>query len=195
MAKAEPAPEGVTPEKKEGAAGKRKKTFKKRGEKRVVHSGLAHIQASFNNTTITITDAEGNVDRLYTDFAELQTSPSMEATIAETGAVIMGRKMFEMGDPDSWVGTYEFQVPIFVLTHHPPRIPPKQDDRLTFTFVQDGVASAVAQAKAAAGDKAVQVVGGVNVIQQLLQAALVDELHIDVMPLFLGDGLRGGQAP
>ena len=51
--------EGATPEPKR--AGKRKKTFKKRGEKRVVHSGLVHIQASFNNTVITITDAEGNV--------------------------------------------------------------------------------------------------------------------------------------
>src|ERR687883_1413117 len=61
MAKAEPAPEGVTPEKKEGAAGKKKKTFKKRGEKRVIHHGLAHIHASFNNTTVTITDVEGNV--------------------------------------------------------------------------------------------------------------------------------------
>jgi small subunit ribosomal protein S11 len=62
MAKAEAAatPEGATPEKKEGA-GKRKKTFKKRGEKRVVHHGLAHIHASFNNTTVTITDTEGNV--------------------------------------------------------------------------------------------------------------------------------------
>jgi dihydrofolate reductase len=137
-----------------------------------------------------VADADGNVDRLYADFAELRGSPSMTATIAETGAVIMGRKTFEMGDPDSYVGEYEFQVPIFVLTHHPPRIPPKQDDRLTFTFVGDGVASAVAQAKAAAGDKAVQVVGGANVIQQQLQAGLVDELHIDVMPLFLGDGLR-----
>src|SRR4029077_9269009 len=63
MAKSEPAPEGVTPEKekKETAGGKRKKTFKKRGEKRVVHPGLAHIHASFNNTTVTITDTEGNV--------------------------------------------------------------------------------------------------------------------------------------
>ena len=61
MAKTEAAaPEGATPEKKEGA-GKRKKTFKKRGEKRVVHHGLAHIQASFNNTVVTITDTEGNV--------------------------------------------------------------------------------------------------------------------------------------
>src|SRR2546427_11015994 len=63
MAKAEPAPEGVTPEKekKETAGGKRKKTFKKRGEKRIIHHGLAHIHASFNNTTVTITDTEGNV--------------------------------------------------------------------------------------------------------------------------------------
>src|SRR5258707_7878679 len=61
MAKSEAAaPEGATPEKKEGA-GKRKKTFKKRGEKRVVHHGLAHIHASFNNATVTITETEGNV--------------------------------------------------------------------------------------------------------------------------------------
>ena len=61
MAKTEAAaPEGATPEKKEGA-GKRKKTYKKRGEKRIVHHGLAHIQASFNNTVVTITDTEGNV--------------------------------------------------------------------------------------------------------------------------------------
>jgi dihydrofolate reductase len=137
-----------------------------------------------------VADADGNVDRLYADFAELRETPSMADTIAETGAVLMGRKTFEMGDPDSYVSAYEFQVPIFVLTHHPPRVPPKQDDRLTFTFVQGEVASAVAQARAAAGDKAVQVVGGANVIQQVLQAGLVDELHIDVMPLFLGDGLR-----
>ena len=62
MAKSEPAADGAAvPEKKEGAAGKRKKTFKKRGEKRIVHHGLAHIQASFNNTVVTITDTEGNV--------------------------------------------------------------------------------------------------------------------------------------
>ena len=54
-----------------------------------------------------------------------------------------------MGDADSFVGNYEFQVPIFVLTHPPPRVAPKQDEPLTFTFVTDGVESAVAQAKAA----------------------------------------------
>jgi dihydrofolate reductase len=137
-----------------------------------------------------VADADGNIDRLYADMAELRQSPSLGATIDATGAVLMGRRTFEMGDPDSYVGNYEFQVPIFVLTTHPPVRPPRQDDRLTFTFVGDGIASAVAQARAAAGSKDVQVVGGASVIQQLLRAKLVDELHLDVMPLLLGDGLR-----
>ncbi|HXO31070.1 MAG TPA: dihydrofolate reductase family protein [Candidatus Acidoferrales bacterium] len=57
-------------------------------------------------------------------------------------------------------------------------------------FVTDGVESAVAQAKAAARDKAVQAVGGVSIAQQLLGAGLVDELHVDIMPVLLGSGLR-----
>ena len=63
MAKSEPQPDAGLPEKgeKKEGTGKRKKTFKKRGEKRIVHHGLAHIQASFNNTVVTITDADGNV--------------------------------------------------------------------------------------------------------------------------------------
>jgi dihydrofolate reductase len=77
-----------------------------------------------------------------------------------------------------------------VLTTHPPARPPKQDDRLTFTFVGDGITAAVSQAQAAAGTKDVQVVGGASVIQQLLRTRLVDELHLDVMPVLLGGGLR-----
>ena len=137
-----------------------------------------------------VADPDGNVNRLYHDLGALQDTSYMNDAIAATGAVIMGRKTFEMADPDSYVGNYEFQVPIFVLTHHPPRVLPKQDERLTFTFVGDGIASAVSQAKAAAGDKAVQVVGGASVIQQLLRARLVDELHVDIMPALLGGGLR-----
>ncbi len=114
----------------------------------------------------------------------------MAAIIAATGAVVMGRRTFEMGDPDAYVGHYEFQVPIFVVTTHPPERMPKQDEHLTFTFVQDGVASAIAQARAAAGERDVQIVGGANVIQQALRARQVDELHVDVMPVLLGSGRR-----
>jgi dihydrofolate reductase len=76
-----------------------------------------------------VADPNGSASRLYTDLADLRESAYMNVMIEETGAVLMGRRTFEMADdPDSYVGNYEFQVPIFVLTHHPPEIPPKQDD-------------------------------------------------------------------
>ena len=114
----------------------------------------------------------------------------MSDAIEQTGAVLMGMRTFQMGDPDGYVGEYEFQVPIFVVTHHPPQVPPKQDEHLTFTFVTDGLEPVLTRAKAAAGDKAVQVVGGVSVVTELLRAGLVDELSVDVMPVLLGAGLR-----
>ncbi len=109
--------------------------------------------------------------------------------IAQTGAVIMGRRTFEMADdPDLYVGHYEFQVPIFVLTSTPPAKAPKQDENLTFTFVTDGLESAVRQAKAAAGDKDVQAVGGVQLIRDLVRTGLADELHVNILPVLLGSG-------
>lgn len=137
-----------------------------------------------------VADPNGDAGLLYTDLAGLRDTGYMEAAIEETGAVIMGRRTFEMGEPDSYVGEYEFQVPIFVVTHHPPKSPPKQDERLTFTFVTGGIASAVEQAKVAAGDQTVQVVGGASLVQELLRAGLIDELHVDIMPTLLGGGLR-----
>ena len=65
-------------------------------------------------------DRNGSAGPLYPDLADLHNTAYMQAMIRETGAVLMGRQAFEMGDPDSYVGTYEFQVPIFVLTHEPP---------------------------------------------------------------------------
>jgi len=137
-----------------------------------------------------VNDRNGSASALYPDLAELGSVDYMADTIKATGAVVMGRRTFEMGDPDSYVGEYEFQVPIFVVTHQPPATEPKQDAYLTFTFVTDGVESAVDQAKAAAGDRLVQVVGGPSLVQELLRLGRVDELHIDVMPVLLGGGLR-----
>lgn len=138
-----------------------------------------------------VQDAEGRTDALYPDLAELQHSPYMRAMQEETGAVLMGRRTFDMaGDPDGYADTYELQVPIFVVTHTPPPVAPKRNDRLFVTFVPDGVEAAVAQAAEAAGERAVTVVGGVDLNRQLLAAGLVDELRVDVMPVLLGDGLR-----
>src|SRR5258706_6932602 len=102
-----------------------------------------------------VEDRNGDVSRLYPDLKSLRDTEMLQESIRATGAVVMGRRTFAMGDPDSFVGQYEYQVPIFVLTHAPPAKPPKQDDKLTFTFVTDGIASAIRQARAAAGDTTV----------------------------------------
>lgn len=138
-----------------------------------------------------INDRNGNAAGLSPDFEELLESPAFMEMTADTGAVVMGRRTYEMADPFTWVtDDYEFQVPIFILTHTPPAKYPKGNDKLSLTFVTDGIESAVTQAKAAAGDKMVQVIGGADAIQQCLNAGLCDELEIDVMPIFLGEGLR-----
>jgi len=77
-----------------------------------------------------------------------------------------------------------------VLTHAVPERLPKQSESLTFTFVTDGIESAIRQARVAAGDMNITVVGGASTFQQCINAGLVDELHIDIKPLLLGEGLR-----
>jgi dihydrofolate reductase len=138
-----------------------------------------------------INDRNGSVEALYPDLATLRYIDPLKESIQNTGAVVMGRNSFAMSeDPDWFAGNYEYQVPIFVLTHQVPKKMPKQTDTLTFTFVTDGIESAVEQAKSAAGDKEVNIIGAANTAQQCLQAGLADELHVDIMPVFLGAGLR-----
>lgn len=136
-----------------------------------------------------INDRSGSVGHLYTDLAALQETPFLKGSIANTGAVIMGRRTYEMARGD-FTG-YEFQVPIFVLTHHPPKKVAKgQNKKLRFTFVSDGIDRAVTQAKTAAGDQDVMVVGGASTIRQLLSAGLLDELELGLMPVLLHEGQR-----
>ena len=145
-----------------------------------------------------VADDHGDAGVLYPDLEALRATPYLKALQDETGAVLMGRRTFDMaGDPDGYADGYEFQVPIVVLTHRPPAVAPRSNDRLSFTFVTDGVAAAVATARAAAGDCAVTVVGGADLNRQLLDAGLVDELRVDVMPVLLGSGvpLFGGIRP
>jgi dihydrofolate reductase len=119
-------------------------------------------------------------------------------TIQATGAVVMGRRMFSGGkgpwadDPntDAWWGDNPpFHVPVFVLTHHPRETVIKEGGT-SFTFVTDGIEAALEQARAAAGDKDVSLAGGADVVQQYLNAGLLDELQIHVAPVFLGAGVR-----
>ncbi|MGH2558267.1 MAG: dihydrofolate reductase family protein [Thermomicrobiales bacterium] len=136
-----------------------------------------------------VNDRNGDVSSLYPDLEELRETEMLQEIMRSTGAVVMGRRSYDMGEGD--FTDYEFQVPIFVVTHEAPEVVAKgENERLTFTFVTDGIDSAVEQAKAAAGDKDVSVIGGASTIQQCIRAGLLDEIQIDVMPLLLGEGLR-----
>ena len=114
-------------------------------------------------------------------------SEIVEEGLADRGAVIVGRRMFD--NADGWGEEPPFHVPVFVLTHEA-REPEAKDGGTTFTFVTDGVESAFRQAKAAAGDRNILVGGGASTVQQFLKAGLVDELQIHVTPLLLGGGVK-----
>lgn len=136
-----------------------------------------------------INDRNGGVGELYPYFEELHDSEMMQEAMDNTGAVVMGRTTYEMGNGD-YTG-YEFQVPIFVITHHPPEtVATGENENLSFTFVTEGTESAIARAKAAAGDRDVMIVGGADVTRQAINAGLIDELQLGIMPVLLGEGLR-----
>ena len=138
-----------------------------------------------------INDRNGSVEALYPDLAAWRDTELGRESIRNAGAVVMGRNSFAMSeDPDWFAGNYEYQVPIFVLTHEPPKKHPKETEDLTFTFVTDGIKRAIIQANAAAGEKEVNIIGATATAKQCLEAGLADELHVDIMPVFLGAGLR-----
>ena len=113
-------------------------------------------------------------------------APYMNAEIERTGAVLWAEERSRWAIRTRTWATTSSRCRSSSRT----RRAPKQDERVTFTFLAD-LASAVEQAKAAAGDRVVQVVGGPpGLIQQLLREGLVDELRVDVMPVILGAGLR-----
>jgi dihydrofolate reductase len=113
------------------------------------------------------------------------------------GATIMGRNMFGPirghWDDDEWKGWWgdepPYHHPVFVLTHHP-RAPIAMNGGTTFSFVTDGIESALAQAFDAAGGQDVRLGGGASAVQQYLRAGLVDEMHVVIVPILLGRGER-----
>jgi dihydrofolate reductase len=114
-------------------------------------------------------------------------SEVVEEGLRSTGAVVLGKRMFD--NAHGWGEEPPFHKPVFVLTHTE-REPLAKEGGTTFTFVTDGVESAVRQAKAAAGDKDVSVAGGASVAQQCLRAGLLDELQLHIAPMLLGGGVR-----
>ena len=104
-----------------------------------------------------------------------------------SGAFIMGRRTFDVGI-DLWGPDGAFGMPCFVLTHRPHDVLVKGPT--TFTFVTDGITSALEQARTAAGDKHVCVMGAADVAHQYLAAGLIDEIYVHIVPLLFGSGVR-----
>lgn len=112
----------------------------------------------------------------------------LEQTFQRTGASIMGKRMFDAGE-HAWPEEAPFETPVYVVTHTV-RAPWPRKGGTTFHFVNDGIESALRQARAAAGDRDVRIAGGAHAIVQFLNAGLVDQLEIALSPVFLGAGIR-----
>src|SRR5919109_4001211 len=124
-------------------------------------------------------------ERLFVWSDEGAVAKAVHAEYNATGAVLSGRRTYDL--VNGWDGDHHNGVPMFILTHKPPAKVPH--GKGTYTFVTDGVESAVAQAKAAAGDKDV-LLHGADIAQQCLQAGLLDGMLIHLIPVLLGEGRR-----
>lgn len=112
----------------------------------------------------------------------------VKETFSGVGAYVMGRRMFDEGEV-GWPERAPFRAPVFVVTSSP-REPWVRPGGTTFTFVGDGLPSALKQAREAAGDLDVRIAGGAHTVRQFLEAGMVDEMQLHVAPLLLGGGNR-----
>jgi dihydrofolate reductase len=110
----------------------------------------------------------------------------LEEGLRNLGAVVVGRRMFD--NAGGWGDEPPFRVPVFVLTHEARNELVKGET--TFTFVNEGIESAVGRARAAAGQKDVSIGGGASTIRQSIAAGLLDELQLHLVPILLGGGVR-----
>src|SRR5258707_2006035 len=109
-------------------------------------------------------------------------------TLERTGASVMGKRMFGLGE-QAWPGEAPFHTPVFVVTHTK-RDPWERPGGTTFHFVNDGIESALLQAREAAGDRDVRIAGGAETIQEYLDSGLIDEFSITLAPAVFGTGMR-----
>jgi dihydrofolate reductase len=140
---------------------------------------------------------EGVDDRLHRwMFEEPEANKAAIDALTAAKAFVMGRNMFGPGRGDwdlQWKGWWgedpPYHAPVFVLTHHP-REPLQMQGGTTFTFVTDGIESALAQAREAAAGGDVAIAGGAETIRRYLSAGLIDELRLHTVPVLIGAGER-----
>lgn len=112
----------------------------------------------------------------------------IEEGFKTTGAIVMGRRSYDMGAEQDGFVDNPYKAAHFVLTHAVPEKMAKGAE--AFTFVTDGIESLLKQAKAAAGDKNVVIGGGANTAQQFMKAGLIEEIQLHLVPVLLGHGIR-----
>ena len=109
-------------------------------------------------------------------------------TFERTGASVMGKRMFDAGE-QGWPEEAPFHTPVFVVTHEK-RDPWERPGGTTFHFVNDGIETALDQAREAAGDRDVRIAGGGATILEYVNAGLIDEFWIALSPVLFGSGIR-----
>lgn len=145
--------------------------------------------AGFFRVTRWVIDAMAWRERIGFAGGERDTNSDIIAeTFEAAGAYVMGRRMFDGGEVP-WGDEPPFRAPVFVVTHRARQTLERQGGT-SFTFVTDGVAKAIDQARAVADGKNVAIAGGGSFVRQVLKAGLLDELELHVVPVVLGAGLR-----
>ena len=140
---------------------------------------FAWMTSGDTDYTITIGDQEQKL-KIAPESVEM-----FEGAINTTGALVAGRRLYEL--THGWGGHHPIGAPVVVVTHRPPPEWVKQE--WPVTFVTEGIESAIERAKVIAGVKKV-VIASATIVQQCLNAGLLDEIHIDLVPVILGDGVR-----
>jgi dihydrofolate reductase len=143
--------------------------------------GVEQLFGWYNNGDITVPTA----DSRWTFHTSEASAGHLRENLARTGALICGRRLFD--HTNGWGGKHPIGVPVFVVTHSVPDGRSRLDP--PFTFVTDGIASAVAQAKAVAGERVVAVASA-DIAQQCLNVGLLDGIQVSLVPVLLCAGIR-----
>ena len=145
--------------------------------------------AGFFRVTRWVIDAEAWRQRLGFGGGERSTNSEVIAeTYESAGAYVMGRRMADGGEIP-WGADPPFRAPVFVVTNRP-RQTLEREGGTSFTYVTDGIESAIDQARAAANGKNVAIAGGGTLLRQVIGLGLLDELELHIVPVILGDGMR-----
>jgi dihydrofolate reductase len=142
-------------------------------------SGFEHLFKWMGNGDVVVPTTQPELTMRLTE----ENADHWRAVVDMTGALVVGRRLFDL--TDGWGGNHPMGTPVVVVTHSVPEGWPRDD--APFSFATDGIEAAVEQAKTLAGDKVVGVNGG-TIASQCLDAGLLDEIWVDLVPVLLGGG-------